>query len=50
MMGSTDDPEDGAAVAGTVFATVGVYAVSPVLCTVMAKRKGQAPNQMGVAG
>lgn len=27
-MGSTDDPEDGKAVAGTVFAAVGVYAVS----------------------
>ena len=28
MMGSTEDPKDGAAVAGTVFSAVVVYAVS----------------------
>lgn len=32
MIGSTEDPEDGAAVAGTIFAAVIVYAVFLVFC------------------
>ncbi|EON65958.1 hypothetical protein W97_05200 [Coniosporium apollinis CBS 100218] len=33
MMGSTDDPEDGKAVAAAVFGAVGVYAIFLVFCS-----------------
>lgn len=50
MMGSTDDPEDGKAVAAAVFGAVGVYAIFLVFCSSQAWLHMRARGRRGGEG
>ncbi|KAI9807333.1 MAG: hypothetical protein M1833_000076 [Piccolia ochrophora] len=49
VMGSTEDPQDGGAVAGTVFAAVVVYAAFAVFCGLQAFLHAQQGRRGGIS-